>query len=64
MFEYSSMLDVNGVFHSIGGGGNTIHVAWNTHNDETILMHNFKKIAITKRAMHQLCMYHLSKGYY
>ena len=29
----SSMVNVNGVFHNIGGDDNSVHVAWNSHND-------------------------------
>ena len=41
--EDSSMVNINGVFHNIGGDENTEHVAWNSHNDETVIMHDFKE---------------------
>lgn len=38
----SSMVNVNGVFHIIGGYQNSTHVSWNSDNDEFVIMHDFK----------------------
>ena len=44
--EASSMVVVNDVFHNIGGNEYTKHTAWNSHNDETVVMHDFTENGI------------------